>query len=293
MSKISLIQSSQSYQGALAVLKPLQPELQQKISKLSEIIVKVNFVSVDDELATTPFEAVRGFVDFVKLFYQGKIIIAEEAAIGDTEEGFAQYGFADLAKKEKQVEIFDSAQNESEKVVLPYPGGQVKLSLAKIYTQSPFIISICRAKTHDTVVVTLSIKNLLVGAIQQKILSRRGSIHQGNGIHWIMTEIAKHTYPDMALIDSVVGMEGNGPVSGTAKKAGWLVASLDALVADSLAANLMGFKTEDIGYFNLLKQADFGQLYPQDKIEILGVNPEKLVTPFKPHATFESQRHWQ
>ena len=48
-------------------------------------------------------------------------------------------------------------------------------------------------------------------------------------------------YPDFVVTDGTVGMEGGGPVRGKAIKSGWIIASFDALAADSLAADLMGF----------------------------------------------------
>jgi len=289
---VSLIENTHSYQGTLAILEPLKNELAQKLAHLSHLVVKINFVSTHRQLATTPFQSVKAFVDFIKPFFKGKIIIAEEATIGSTQSGFDQYGFSQLASQEKRVELLNSAQSKSKKITIRYPGGRLKLALARIYTQAPFLVSIARAKTHDSVVVTLAVKNVLVGAIQQKLLSRRSQIHQGKAIHPILAAIAKHVYPDLAIIDGVVGMEGNGPLDGHPIKAGWLVASLDALAADSLAAYLMGFKIEDIGYLNLLHQAGFGQLYSKDKIELIGPDPKKLVTPFKPHTTFPLQRQW-
>jgi len=39
--------------------------------------------------------------------------------------------------------------------------------------------------------------------------------------------------------------------------------------------------------------ASSGLLYPKDKIEILGENPKKLITPHHPHDIFENQRLWK
>lgn len=296
MTKVSLLKSRQSYQGTIKLLTPLQKEIEEKIKNLSHIVVKINFVSTHNELATTPVETVRAFVDFIKPFYSGQIIIAEEATLGSTKEGFKKFGFEKLAQENPSVKLFDSKQSLSQKVTIPYAHQQkIELSLAKIYTQAPFVVSIARAKTHDTVVVTLAIKNLLVGAIQNKLFSRRSQIHQGKAIHQILTKLAAYTFPDLAIIDGVVGMQGNGPVSGEAIESGWLVASLDALAADSLAAYLMGFKIEDIGYLDLLKRENYGLLFPQDreKIEIIGPDPQKIITPYQPHQTFARQRQWQ
>lgn len=278
MSNISLVKSNQSYHGALKVLKPYQKELAEKIKDLPQIVIKINFVTVRKELATTPFATVKAFIDFIKPFYTGKIIIAEEATIGETEEGFAKYGFASLAENNPQVEVFNSAKDKVKEVKIEYPHGELILPLARIYTDSPFVVSICRAKTHDTVVATLAVKNLLVGAIQ----GSRSMIHQGKDIHWILAAIAEDVYPDFALIDSVIGMEGNGPINGTPIKAGWLVASFDALAADTLAAQIMGFNIKDIGYLNLLAKKGFGKVSP----------PPPFTTPFQPHRSFEEQKNW-
>ncbi len=294
MSKISLVKHTQSYQGTLTVLQPLKDKVKQQIQNLDRIVVKINFVTTHKELATTPVESVKALIDFVKPFYKGEIIIAEEATIGNTKQGFKQHGFTQIANQEKQVKLFYSAQDEAQTVTIDYADGSIQLPLANIYTQAPYVISICRAKTHDAVVVTLSIKNLLVGAIQGGF-STRSKIHQSWHINWILQKLTHHIYPDLSIIDGTIGMEGDGPSSGTPIKANWLLASLDPLAADSVAAYLMGFDISDIGYLTLMKQAKLGKLYPKDKAEIKIKGPalNTLQTNFKPHRTFKHQKQWR
>jgi len=291
MSKVSLVKNNQSYQGVLKVLEPLKIDLKAKLKNLDKVVIKINFVTTERELATTPLKSVKGFIDFIKPFFKGKIVIAEEASIGNTRQCFERYGFKSLAEKDPQVEIFDSAEDEIKQITFNYPSGTITLPLAKIYLKPNFIISITRAKTHDSVVVTLGIKNVLFGAIQGG-LSQRSKVPHNKNIHWIMTEIAKHTYPDFVLIDGTTGMQGNGPESGDPIKANFLAAGFDVLAVDSLVTYLMGFNIKDVGYLNLLREENFGKLYPQDKIKIIGFNPKNLITSFKPHPTFSEQRHW-
>ncbi|MFC1711342.1 DUF362 domain-containing protein [Patescibacteria group bacterium] len=292
MPKVSLSKNNNSYQGTLAVLKPLENDLKEKLKKLDKIVIKINFVTTKKELATTPFDSVKGFIDFIKPFYKKKIIIAEEASIGNTKSGFASYGFTDLANSDPQVEVFDSGDDEVEEEIIKYENHRLSLPFANIFTNSPFIVSITRAKTHDFVVVTLGIKNILVGAIQGG-MPNRVKIHRGYDIHKILAKISKIVYPDFVLIDGVVGMQGNGPDKGFAKNSGWLMAGFDALAVDSLAAYLMGFDIKDIGYLNLIHQLRLGKLYAQDKIEVIGNEPKNLVDPYKHHDTFSSQRLWK
>jgi uncharacterized protein (DUF362 family) len=131
-------------------------------------------------------------------------------------------------------------------------------------------------------------KNVLVGAIQG--YSNRRTIHRDRSIHYVMASLAEHVFPEFVIIDGTIGMQGDGPVRGMEIEAGWTVSSFDALAADSLAAQLMGFDVEDVGYFNLVGNLGLGLLYPADEIEIIGETPKNLVTPFKPHQLRRGKR---
>ena len=153
------------------------------------------------------------------------------------------------------------------------------------------MVSITRPKTHCTVVMTAGLKNVLVGVIQG--YSNRRKIHREKCIHYMMASLAEYAYPDLVIIDGTVGMQEGGPVRGKEINAGWVVSSFDGLAADSLAARLMGFDVEDIGYLNLVGELGLGLLYPDDGIEVVGEPPEDLVTPFKPHRSFNKRRVWR
>jgi uncharacterized protein (DUF362 family) len=292
MSKLIVEPSTNSYHGTLAALQPLKQDLHSRLQDLGKIVIKINFVTIKNKLATTPVNAVKAFVDFVQPFYSGQIIIAEEATIGDTFDGFARHGFTDLAEAYSQVELVDSSQAETKQVKLEYPRGELQLPLTKTYTDAPFLVSITRPKTHDSVVVTLAIKNVLVGAIQGG-MANRGKIHQGKDIHWILQALSRHVYPDLAIIDGTIGMQGQGPGSGDPIESNWVLTSLDALAADSVATYLMGFDIQDVGYLNLIRDLDKGALYPQDEIEIEGPQLDELKMQYQPHPTFDKQRQWQ
>ena len=74
----------------------------------------------------------------------------------------------------------------------------------------------------------------------------------------MMASPAEYTYPDFVIIDGTIGMQGGGPIRGTEIRAGWSVSSFDALAADSLAAYMMGFDMNDVGYLNLVKKQGLG-----------------------------------
>lgn len=241
------------------------------------------------ELATTPFQAVKSFIDFISPFYKGEIIIAERATWGKTKEGFQMYGFAELAEENSQVSLLDLKEDEVIVKTVEYPGGKLKLPLSKTMVNAPFLVSIARPKTHCSVVASAGIKNVLVGAINGS-WKERLQIHKGEFIHNIMARLADFVYPDLVIVDGTSGMEGNGPIRGTEIKAGWTLASFDALAADSLATHLMGFDVDDVTYLTMFKEKEFGLFYPNNEIEIVGDKPKDLIAPFKPHRRFKRKR---
>ena len=124
-----------------------------------------------------------------------------------------------------------------------------------------YLISAARMKNSGGVVVTLSLKNVVMGAPinhykqknvtdrneKQKVHSWRGKWNRkGQTINMFLIS-QMGIYPDLAVIDGVVGMEGDGPVQGTPVEHGVAIASTDFLAADRLGVELMGYD------YNLMK----------------------------------------
>ena len=68
-------------------------------------------------------------------------------------------------------------------------------------------------------------------------------MHSGGnrGLSYNLFQLAQiGVQPDLAVLDGVVGMEGNGPVRGTPIEQGVIIASTDWLAADRLGVELMG-----------------------------------------------------
>lgn len=287
--KIVLVGSKEHQQGVRDALGFIKDDLKQVLAHISSLTIKVNMVITRTlmsihgmELATTPVNAVRSFIDFIAPFYSGEIIIAEGSTMGNTKTGFRIYGFTELAKENPKIKLLDLRDDEVVDQKLVFPGGEITLPLSKTLMNTPLLVSIARPKTHNSVLVTAAIKNVLVGSIRGN--SKRNSLHlQGAFIHHILTAIAESVYPDLAIIDGTIGMEGDGPLFGQKINSGWAVASFDALGADSLAAYLMGFDPNDIGYLKLLHHKGFGLLYPDHQRTVTGEKPELHQVPYQPH----------
>ena len=117
-----------------------------------------------------------------------------------------------------------------------------------------YVISAARMKTHDRVVATLSLKNIVFGAPIKDLGFAWGSgrkpgttndkpIAHGSGyraINYNLFALAPRLHPDLAFIDGFEGMQGNGPVGGTPVDHRVCVASPDWLAADRVGIELMG-----------------------------------------------------
>jgi uncharacterized protein (DUF362 family) len=72
-----------------------------------------------------------------------------------------------------------------------------------------------------------------------------------NVLHWAgidnsILDLNAAARPDFAIIDGIVGMEGNGPIQGTPKPAGVLIFGDDPVAVDSTGCRVMGLKPEKV-----------------------------------------------
>jgi uncharacterized protein (DUF362 family) len=149
--------------------------------------------------------------------------------------------------------------------------------------QNSFLISAAIMKTHQLVVTTLSLKNIIFGApLKIDWESDKRIVHGGGtrGINYNLFALAQRLHPHLAVIDGYEGMEGDGPTHGTPVNHRVCVAATDWLAADRVAVELMGIDFAKIGYLNYCAEAKLGES-DLKKIEIVG-------PPIKEHAkTYE------
>jgi uncharacterized protein (DUF362 family) len=112
------------------------------------------------------------------------------------------------------------------------------------------------AKHHRLTDVTLSIKNLM-GVCG----SGRGEMHQN--IAPKLAEVLAFMRPELTVIDASRILLRNGPTGGNmadVKKMDTVIASADAVLADSYAATLFGHKPAEIGYIKAAADQKLGSM---------------------------------
>jgi uncharacterized protein (DUF362 family) len=156
--------------------------------------------------------------------------------------------------------------------------------LPQSVTDADVIISIPKMKTHHWAGVTLSLKNLF-GCMPGRVYGWPKNALHWAGIDGSILDIGGAIRPQYAIIDGIVGMEGNGPIDGQPIRAGVVVIADDPVAADTVATHLMGMDAERILHLHeaarFLGQGDWGRIRQQ------GEDPDQLVTPFAPAPGFE------
>ena len=112
------------------------------------------------------------------------------------------------------------------------------------------LVSMPKMKTHHWAGATLSMKNLF-GLVP-------GGVYgwPKNVLHWagIPESIADlHTlFPrTFSIVDGIVGMEGNGPIQGTPRPMGVVVAGADPVAVDATCCRIMHIDPQRVSYLTL------------------------------------------
>lgn len=289
MSKVGLVKGDSRRKNVFGSLKLIEEEIKEKIGE-KQILLKPNFVSPILQKASTHIDHMRGVLDFLSNFYKGKITIAEGSA-GDTFTGYENFGFFKLKNEyPSPMEFIDLNKDDFQEVEISQ--GEVVRVSKTILDSSYFIISMAKPKTHDSVVATLSIKNIAMAGVVGR---DKVKMHQGpKDTNDNMLYLAKKRMPDLASIDGFYGMEGEGPIYGNPVELRVAIASLDALAADRVGLEIMGISPEDVGYLIFCAKENLGE-YDLNKIEIIGEKLEncKSKRKFHPHSSIERQLLWK
>jgi uncharacterized protein (DUF362 family) len=291
-SKVALIKGEDRREIVSQVLKKIEDQVVPAIGN-KKVLLKPNVVTPESPLAATHVDTLRAILDFLKPHVKGQIMIGESAAVGSPMAGFQNNGYMAL-EKEYNCKLVDlNTQPFEYRFVIGRGNTPTPVRIISTFLDpDTYIISAARMKTHDRVVATLSLKNILMGA---PIIDRQGNDKQKmhyvapgtltaarDGIlHFNLFQLAQHAYPDMGVVDGFEAMEGDGPSWGTPVNAKIALASTDCLAMDCLGTKLMGFDPSAILYLSSMGQAGMGQA-DLSKIDVLGTPADQCQCHFKP-----------
>ena len=177
-SRVALVRGEARYHNVSQALAGIAGEID--LSDKEHVLIKPNFVVTHKPLAATHVDAMRAVLDFVRERYDGPITIAEGPSVQPAAEGFAQFGYDSLIESHS-VTLADLNHDEPVPVeVYDWRLRPLRLHLARSVVDSDFRISVGPPKTHDVVIVTLSLKNMIMGSLISRFTHAHAS-DNGNG----------------------------------------------------------------------------------------------------------------
>jgi uncharacterized protein (DUF362 family) len=138
---------------------------------------------------------------------------------------------------------------------LPNAGRQSSmrsLTFPALFQEVDWIVSVAKMKTHHIAGVTLSMKNLF-GVMPGIYYGWPKNVLHHAGIENSILDINATLKPNFAIVDGIVGMEGDGPIMGDPKKVGVLVMGRNFAAVDATCCRIMGIDPYKVSY---LERAD-------------------------------------
>ena len=130
--------------------------------------------------------------------------------------------------------------------------------ISKIIKEVDYLINIPKFKTHKLTGLTACLKNTygyLPGAQKAK---GHVSCRTHERFAKFISEIHNIRKPDLNIIDSILGMQGNGASSKDLRYIGKIIASKDPVAADALVAKMMGMDPSIILHVKYAQEMGLG-----------------------------------
>ena len=123
--------------------------------------------------------------------------------------------------------------------------GLKELMLPVCLRKADYVVSIGKLKTHHWAGITGSMKNLF-GLMPGICYGWPKNLFHERGITESIIDINATVRPHLGIIDGIVGMQGDGPISGEPRAAGLIVMGNNLPALDATCARLMEFDPWDI-----------------------------------------------
>jgi uncharacterized protein (DUF362 family) len=206
------------------------------------------------------------------------------------------YAIAEMAKYRGDLGHFDDLFVDLNRDdVTPVEGfaDRDRIYLPNSALRADLIVSLAKMKTHHWAGATLAMKNYF-GLVPGSVYGwPKNELHQV-GIPTSIVELNRVFHRTLgrgsfAIVDGIVGMEGNGPIQGTPKAAGVLVMGRDLPAVDATCCRIMGIDPHKVEYLKMADERNLG-LIEESRMEQRGERVAAMRTDFRLIKEFQSLR---
>ena len=223
--------------------------------KGKRILLKPNLVETASgapHINTHPL-VLRGAIEaFLRLGAAAVMVAEGPGHRRDTLAVYEESGLADVLTEDR---IAFHDLNYMTGYELPNAGRQSSLrtlTFPALVREVDWIVSVAKMKTHHWAGATLSMKNLF-GVMPGIYYGWPKNVLHHAGIENSILDINATLKPHFAIVDGIVGMEGDGPITGDPKKVGALVMGRNLAAVDATCCRIMGIDPYKVSY---LERAD-------------------------------------
>lgn len=264
-----VIRRCQSYDEDIVGLLAKDFEyLKEKVSN-RKVFLKVNMVDFREgkPLTTNP-HIIAALIKIFSALGAANIAVGDGPALNrDTDYLLEVSGIGQCCKQEN-VPFVDLNIDDIIKVENPLGfTGLDHFLFPKTVAEADFIVSVPKLKTHRWARFTGSMKNLF-GVIPGRRYGWPKSLLHQKGVDFSIVDLVASVKPSFSVVDAVVAMEGEGPLSGNAINSGLIVFGEDLAAVDSICARTMSIDPELVMYMQLAEQV-IGNTQLAD-IEVIG-----------------------
>jgi len=285
-SRVAILEA-RSYQTSLGDIIRHGLHLFKLDLKGKRIVLKPNLVEFDPKgvINTHPAVIEAAIASFRSLGAREVVVAEGPGHRRDNEYLLTASGVYDVIN-EHRVRYVDLNTDDVRLIKLRSSFTDLKqLYLPETLFNADLLVSMPKLKTHHWAGVTLSLKNMF-GIVPGSIYGWPKNALHWAGIHRSILDInSSLPIPQFAIVDGIVGMEGNGPLQGQAKQSGVLILGEDLVAVDATAARLMKIEPRKIDYLEIADR--FLGNISYEKIELVGERLERFQQDYRVIENFQ------
>jgi len=227
--------------------------IESKRVKGKRVLLKPNLVEPHSEaehINTNPLVIQAAAAAFLHLGAENVVVAEGAGHVRDSYLVLEESGLADIVFGDR-IPFIDL--NFAPSVSISNRGrwtGMGKLIVPEEIFKADIVVSLAKMKTHHWVGATLSMKNMF-GIMPGSYYGWPKNILHLVGIPHSILDIVATAPPDIAIVDGITGMEGDGPIMGTPVSAGVIVMGTNPVSVDATCCRVMGIDPGKVCYISM------------------------------------------
>lgn len=256
------------------------------------ILLKPNLLQGQEpEKCVTTHPAVVAAVARLLVEHGCRVVIGDSPGAGivyseaNLQRGYARSGFSAVAEETGATLNYDTGSE-----IVSFPEGEATKQFPIITpaVRADAIVVVSKVKTHMWTRMTGAAKNLfgLIPGLEKPVYHFRFQDEYAFGR--MLVDLNECMKPRLQVVDAVVGMEGDGPQSGSPRKIGVVLAGSDYAAVDTVLARLIGMDPLEIGS---TRSAVERGLFDPESLRTVGDDPAEFAVPdFRKPSTYAGGR---